>query len=303
MLESELVEGAEYEGEQVREGSRLRGKLDTKHKQWSESDGSRRSAVLRGVRGWIADAAYVWLDTLVPVTPIAETGGTVGEKDRLFETGCSFCGKRCGADGTPRDRHRQCQSQRSGAHGREHGEFSGAYSFCCACKDTFLRGSYTYTLLDDEYRRRAALAANAQKLVSGSVVTEAAPASAAQAQRATPEAAEPERISACTCGDPSCPYLGGDCLAWKIRRETLAAEEKRRRRYEERCAAYRQHKEADDQTAPTIYEPASLAAFEHGYRINRDAALDAAIARVKPTERDEPAYVNLNWPEADPNDP
>lgn len=91
--------------------------------------------------------------------------------------------------------------------------------------------------------------------------------------------------------DPERPTA--DDLAWAIRSETLVVEDKRRRHYEERCAAYSSVKASDlaDSSAPHgSGVPSSACLMRHARR------LDAAIARVKPAERDEPVYSNDAWP-------
>ena len=70
MNESELVEGVEYEGEQVRTGERVRGVL--KFGAWENKDANGRATAALTVLGepWLGN--YVWLDTLRRLEPVAE---------------------------------------------------------------------------------------------------------------------------------------------------------------------------------------------------------------------------------------
>lgn len=117
----------------------------------------------------------------------------------------------------------------------------------------------------------------APKEQGGSVPTETETADAA-----TQCAAEPERPTA-------------DDLAWKLRAETLAAEEAKRRHYEERRRAYAEQN-GDDHGGTHRVRPEAYAA-------ESAKCLDRAIAALARPAADGPAYDYPHWPEADPSDP
>lgn len=273
MRAEDLVDGAEYEGYNHRNPNLnkvRRGKL-----RFVENS---VVAILEGSAG---DLNRVWLDTLRRVEPVNEK--PIAEKGRLFEGEyvCCFCGA---------DKFNETHGAFS-SHWPSLGFMGAGYESklrCCeSCRDTIGGETDPFTAwraADREAVRRKSLVSGSPVRLSSDGGLHAADKASGSAEQSITEAAqhvsdtgEPERSPA-------------DEAAWKLREETLAAEERKRRHLEERRLAYRDQRSGDAHEGNWGSDAVGVAL----YKWRRGIELDAAIARAKPAE-DGPAYVNRHW--------